>query len=69
MVQFSSEEIEALGIDITNITAGQFSDVVSNFGSLASPAAVLTFTNSDRNITSWTATIEALVAQDYAHLV
>ena len=69
VVQFSSEEIEALGIDITNITAGQFSDVVSNFGSLASPAAVLTFTNSDRNITSWTATIEALVAQDYAHLV
>ncbi len=61
VVQFSSEELEALGIDITNISAGQFSDVVSNFGSLASPAAVVTFINSDRNITSLTATIEALV--------
>lgn len=69
VVQFSSEEIEALGIDITNLMAGQFSNVVSNFGSLTSPAAVLTFTNSDRNITSLTATIEALVEQDYAHLV
>ncbi len=69
VVQFSSEEIEALGIDITNLMAGQFSNVVSNFGSLASPAAVLTFTNTDRNITSLTATIEALIEQDYAHLV
>jgi len=69
VVQFSSEEIALLGLDITNIMAGQFSNVVSNFGSLVSPAAVLTFTNTDRNITSLTATIEALVAQDYAHLV
>ena len=69
VVQFKASEIEQLGIDITNLTSGNLSNVVTNFGSLVTPAATFTFTRGAINITELSALIQALIAQDYAHLV
>ena len=69
VVQFRALEIQQLGIDITNLTAGNLSNVVTNFGSLSAPAAALTFTRGAINITELSALIQALIAQNYARLV
>jgi type II secretory pathway component GspD/PulD (secretin) len=69
VVQFRASEIEQLGIDITNLTAGSLSDMVTNFGSLTTPAAAFTFTRGANNITALSALIQALIAQNYARLV
>ena len=69
VVEFDARALEQFGIDISNATHNQYSDVATAFGSLSSPALVFTRVQGAANVTAFTATIDALVGQDKARVV